>query len=221
MSKLSLLELIAKQRADLHDLDPKRTPDGQDVPEDAMMWPQYARGVNEGMRVARLVLDQIEAALAQQAQPVEDYDDVVRSYTIPESAFATPEELAQQEPPCNNPLRSEITCADLVRDNDNLREALAQAKALYLEEIHTRTLAQQAQRCEHGEYQAHTLGRSDIGPDGGDCPGPQQAQPECNCTGRALESHIAHGSCPQEQEAISCKQQPFTHRCDKCAWMFT
>ena len=53
--------------------------------------------------------------------------------------------LAQQEPPCNNPLRSEITCADLVRDNDNLREALAQAKALYLEELHTRALAQQAQ----------------------------------------------------------------------------
>ena len=34
--------------------------------------------------------------------------------------------LAEMEPPCTNPLRSEIDCASLVRDNDLLRARLAE-----------------------------------------------------------------------------------------------
>lgn len=63
--KTVLLELIAEQRAELHDLDPKRTPQGEPVSEEALIWPNYVNGVNEGMRVCRLILDQIEAAVRE------------------------------------------------------------------------------------------------------------------------------------------------------------
>jgi len=116
--------------------------------------------------------------------------------------------LAQQEPPCNNPLRSEITCADLVRDNDNLREELAQAKALYLEELHTRALAQQAQP---GDVMVPCIGVSGSHVKSKPCsickyPGPRQAQPNCSvCVSGSLDD------CDSRPGGVVC---PHKARCE-------
>ena len=93
-------------------------------------------------------------------------------------------------------------------DIDKLNISAADKTAMHLHRAVAKAaweaaLSQQAQRCEHGEYQAHTLGRSDIGPDGGDCPGPQQAQPNCAvCISGSLDdcdSRPGGAVCPRKQ----------------------